>query len=126
VLPPQDLLRLLHDPEVRARVWYQVDHVFYLHALRDQFPRGEWVSWVAIHGIQLCWLAVGLVVLARRRTPGLTKLLVVWPLAYLAVYLVYQVDYYYPRHIIAAHLAMGLVTLNALGPGWTSETTRDT
>jgi hypothetical protein len=30
------------------------------------------------------------------------------------VYFVYVVDDYYPRHIIAGHLAM----LNALGRGW--------
>jgi hypothetical protein len=47
------------------------------------------------------------------------------PLVYLAVHLVYHVDFYYPRHIIAAHLAMGLVTLNALGRGRARQTGRE-
>lgn len=45
-------------------------------------------------------------------------LLVGLPLLYLGVRLIYVVDDYYSRHIIAGHLAMGLVTLNAVGQGW--------
>jgi hypothetical protein len=37
---------------------------------------------------------------------------------YLGVHLVYVVDFYYPRHVIAAHLAMVLVTLYAVGRGF--------
>lgn len=126
VLPPRELFRLFDDRDIQARTWYQIDHMFYLHTLRDQFPRGDWVSWAAIHGIQLLWLAVGLGTLARRNAPRTTKLLVGWPLVYLGVYLVYQVDYSYPRHIIAGHLAMGLVTLHAVGRGWPRAGRRET
>ncbi len=118
VVRPRDLASLLTEPAERQKVWYQVDHIFYLHTLRDPFPRGDWVSWAAIHGIQLVWLAVGLGTLARRAVPGATKVLVGLPLVYLGVHLFYQADFYYPRHIIAGHLAMGLVTLNAVGRGW--------
>ena len=55
------------------KVWYQVDHMFYLHTVRDHFPRGDWVSWVAIRGIQVLWLAAALLTLARRVAPGTTK-----------------------------------------------------
>jgi hypothetical protein len=118
VLPPRALLRFADDPKVRDRAWYQVDHMFYLHTLRDRFPRGEHVSWVAIHGMQLLWLAVGLLTLARRGAPGTTKILLGLPLVYLGVHLFFVVDFYYPRHIIAGHLAMGLVTLYAVGRGF--------
>lgn len=123
---PGELASLLTNPAVRDRVWYQVDHMFYLHALRDPFPRGDWVSWVAIRGIQLVWLAAVFLTLARRAAPGTTKVLMGLPLVYLAVYIVYHVDFYFPRHIIAGHLAMGLVTLHAVGRGWAREAGRET
>jgi hypothetical protein len=118
VIPPPDLLRYFHDPAVRHQVWEQVDHMFYLHDVRDAFPRGDYVSWVAIHSIQVLWLAVGLLTLARRTAPGMTKILLGLPLLYLGVHLVFQVDVYYPRHIVAGHLAMALVALYALGRGF--------
>lgn len=118
VIPPRAFLRFFGDPEVRSSVWYQVDHMFYLHTLRDVFPRGDFVSWAAIHSIQILWLAAGLVVLGRRTVPGMTKILLGLPLVYLGVHLVYVVDFYYPRHVIAAHLAMVLVTLYAVGRGF--------
>jgi hypothetical protein len=125
VLSPRRLLRFFDDPDVRARVWYQVDHMFYLHTLRDKFPRGEYVSWTAIHGLQLLWLGVSLLTLARRTAPGLTKILLGLPLAYLGVHLVFVVDFYYPRHIIAGHFAMALVSLHALGRGFGPAPARD-
>jgi hypothetical protein len=118
VIPLRDLLRVVHDAEVRTRVWYQVDHMFYLHTLHDAFPRGEYVSWVAIHSIQILWLAVCLLTLTRRTAPCMTKVLLGLPLLYLGVHLVYVVDFYYPRHIIAGHLAMAVVALYAVGRGF--------
>jgi hypothetical protein len=118
VIPPRNLLRVFLDPSVRNRVWYQVDHIFYLHTLHDAFPRGEYVSWVAIHSIQILWLTVGLLTLARRTAPRMTKMLLGLPLLYLGVHLVFQVDIYYPRHIVAGHLAMAVVALYAVGRGF--------
>ena len=40
------------------------------------------------------------------------------PLLYLGVHLVFQVDTYYPRHIVAGHLAMAVVALYAIGRGF--------
>ena len=118
VMPPGGLLRFVHDAGIRARVWYQVDHLFYLHTVRDAFPRGEYVSWAAIHSIQILWLAAGLLTLARRTAPCMTKILLGLPLLYLGVHLVFQVDIYYPRHIVAGHLAMAVVALYAVGRGY--------
>jgi hypothetical protein len=125
-IAPREVGGLLRDPAVREKVWYQVDHMFYLHTVRDRFPRGDWMSWVAIRGIQVVWLAVALLTLARRVAPGTTKVLMGLPLAYLVVHLVYHVEFYYPRHIIAGHLAMALVTLYAIGRGWAREAGRQT
>jgi hypothetical protein len=47
------------------------------------------------------------------------------PLVYLGVHLVYHVEFYYPRHVIAGHLAMGLVTLFAVGRGWAGQAGRE-
>jgi hypothetical protein len=124
-IAPRELTRVLRDPEVREKVWYQVDHMFYLHTLRDQFPRGDWVSWGAIRGIQLVWLAVGVLILARRAASGIAAALMALPLVYLGVHLVYHVEFYYPRHVIAGHLAMGLVTLFAVGRGWAGQAGRE-
>jgi hypothetical protein len=71
------------------------------------------------------WVVTCLVANRRRGfAPGAKVLLVALPLLYLGVHFVYVVDDYYPRHIIAGHLAMGLVSLNALGRGWPRTSSR--
>ena len=74
---------------------------------------------MAIRGLQILWLTACVLAFRRRGfAPGTKILLVALPLLYLGGHLVYVVDQYYPRHIIVGHLAMGLVTLNAVGRAW--------
>jgi hypothetical protein len=118
-LPPALWPRILHDPAVAKQALNQLDHVLYANPVDDPPPRGDALSRVAIRGLQVLW-ATACVLAIRRRgfAPGTKLLLVGLPVLYLGVHLVYVVDDYYPRHIIAGYLAMGLVTLNAVGRGW--------
>ena len=118
-LPPQKWPRILDDAAVRKEALNQLDHLFYVRPVDDPPPRGDALSRLAIRGLQVLWLATCLVALRRRGfAPGTKLLLLGLPLLYLGVHFVYVVDDYYPRHIIAGYLAMGLVTLNAVGRGW--------
>jgi hypothetical protein len=119
ILPPGMWPRIVDDAAVLKLALNQLDHVFYLNPVDEAFPRGDALSRLAIRGLQILWLATCILALRRRGFARGTKLLLVGvPLLYLGVHLVYAVDDYYPRHIIAGHLAMGLVTLNAVGAGW--------
>lgn len=59
------------------------------------------------------WIAVAVVAIVRHR--GDLKLpdwlLMLLPVAYLAPHVIYQVEVYYPRHIVAGYLAMGVSAL---------------
>ncbi len=118
-LPPSLWPRILHDPAVAKEALNQLDHVLYLNPVDDPPPRGDALSRLAIRGLQVLWAAACVLAIRRRGfAPGTKLLLVGLPVLYLGVHLVYVVDDYYPRHIIAGYLAMGLVTLNAVGRGW--------
>lgn len=62
-------------------------------------------------GLQWLWLATVIVALSTRRVPGVTIALLLVPLLYFIVHVLYVVDVYYPRHIIPGHLALGLSLL---------------
>ena len=111
--------RILDDAAILKEALNQLDHVFYINPVHDPPPRGDELSRTAMRGLQILWAATCILALRRRGFARGTKLLLLGlPLLYLGVHLVYVVDDYYPRHIIAGHLAMGLVTMNAVGQGW--------
>lgn len=69
-----------------------------------------WLLW----GMLALWLAaivMSLWRLVRRESSLRAWLLLFVPVAYLAPHLIYQVEVYFPRHIIAGYLAMGVVAL---------------
>ncbi len=118
-LPPAMWPRMLDDTAVLKEALNQLDHVFYINPVHDPPPRGDELSRAAMRGLQILWAATCVLALRRRGFARGTKLLLVGlPLLYLGVHLIYVVDDYYPRHVIAGHLAMGLVTMNAVGQGW--------
>jgi hypothetical protein len=71
-------------------------------------------------GLLLAWLvAAGATVRAWPRAPWPAVTLMALPALYLSVYLVFEVRDYFPRHLIIAYLAMGLVGVYvASGRGW--------
>jgi hypothetical protein len=124
-LPPRAWIHILDDPALMKEALNQLDHIFYVRPVDDPPPRGDALSRLVIRGLQVLWLATCLVALRRRGfAPGAKALLLGLPLLYLGVHFVFVVDDYYPRHIIAGHLAMGLVSLNALGRGWPRTSSR--
>jgi hypothetical protein len=88
----------------RAELAAHILQVLYLEPLPDLDLR------LAMHGLQVAWLLAAAAVIATwRRVDWLTRLLVFWPVALLGVHLFYTPLYYYPRHLVAGYLAMGLV-----------------
>jgi hypothetical protein len=70
------------------------------------------------YGLLLAWLVAGAATLrARPRTSWSAVALIPLPALYLAVYLVFEVRDYFPRHLVVAYLAMGLVALHAAARG---------
>ena len=99
-LPPSKLLAIGHDPAVRARAREQ------LRALLAFEPLGTAVVPFALHGLQVVWLVAPA---QWRRVDSTTRLLLLWPAVFLGVHVFYQTTTYYPRHLVAGYLAMGLV-----------------
>jgi hypothetical protein len=109
--PPARLARVATDPETRRVVRERLRGLTY--RIRDRGDRGRWVR-PAFHGLELAWLvALGAVLLRRWRLDWPGVLLVAAPLLFLGFHLFYQLRLHYPRHIVAGHVAMGLVTMFA-------------
>lgn len=71
-----------------------------------------WLLW----GLLALWLTGVLMALSRVRRKDFSLrgwLLLLVPIAYLAPHVIYQVEVYYPRHILAGYLAMGLGAIGA-------------
>jgi hypothetical protein len=67
-----------------------------------------------VRGLQILWLvAAGQALFGRRLSWPAQLLVLLVPALYLGVHLVYQVTVYYPRHVIAGYLSMGIVTMYA-------------
>ena len=98
--------------------------ILYLHPTRDANPARDRTSRPRCGGLQLLWVGTTIVALARRRLATGTKALLLVPLLYLGIHLLYAVNIYYPRHIVAGHLALGVSVLYALGRGWRTSPSR--
>ena len=110
MFPPSQLLAIGHDPAVREKVRIQ------LRALLAFQPLNTGALPFALHGLQAVWLVAAA---HWRRVDLTTRLLLLWPVVFLAVHVFYQATTYYPRLIVAGYLAMGLVgAYVASGRGW--------
>lgn len=114
-LPPGDLLNLWSDPAVARTLRGQLAAVLALP--QSQEPIGPALR-LLFHGLQALWVATAIwVVRVRVRAgawPGGAALMLL-PAAYLLPHLFVQVYVYYPRHIVAGHLAMAIAAVVALG-----------
>ena len=68
------------------------------------------LRWLA-RGAQVLWLVSVAGLFVGRRRPAGVYLLAAVPALFLGVHLFYQVTVYFPRHVVAGHLAMVLVAL---------------
>jgi hypothetical protein len=69
-----------------------------------------------LYALLAVWLAAVALAFARRRRRELTAsdwILLGLPVAYLLPHVVYQVEVFYPRHIVAGYLAMGVGAIGA-------------
>lgn len=105
------LVTVMHDDGVRATLLRQLRHVVVA------FPQApplagvphEWtVWWTSVRAVQLLWLVTCVSAVLRRRVDATSALVGLAPLLYLSVHVVYQVETYYPRHVIIGHLACGI------------------
>ncbi len=99
----------MNNPSVLSDLQRQLGHVLYQH---NELPV-EFLSY-GFRGLQLMWVLAAMSSFLVFPQKSLSKrLLFLLPVLYLTAHIFYQVTVYYPRHIVAGHLAMGLVA--ALG-----------
>ena len=113
VLQPSTFWEAWHDETARKRVLDQLDYLLYGPvAHRDLRLTGAGLFPV-FRGLQAVWvfaLVLGLRRLWRSGERG-DLIVLVTPAWFLATHLFYQLEVYYPRHIVIGHLAMAAVAL---------------
>ena len=116
VIPPDRWLDAQTDQEARRQVIEQLDFLLYgsTTGARHVLAGGE-LRFVFL-GFQLLWIiALGLASQRLWRFREVSILVMAaLPLVYLAPHLFYQVDVYYPRHVVIGYLAMAAVAFYAV------------
>ena len=125
-ITPTTYLQIWHDEGARTRVKEQLSNLFFTR--RPNRP-----VWLVFRGLQALWVAALCSVFVRIHlsiTQGVTVslirrpwvpgdfhrlLVLLTPAIFLAPHLFFQVNVYYPRHIVIGHLAMAAVALYATG-----------
>jgi len=107
-LPVATLAKIGSDPTARAAVLQVLRGLLFLPPWRGSIGNDD-VRFV-IYGLQVVWLVAFCLALGRS-VPVRLRILAFVPLVYLGVHVFYAVGNYYPRHILAAYFAMGLVTM---------------
>ena len=123
-ISPAQLPDLYRDPETRRKLWGLLAGILNIPESPEAKEGGDGFTRGTMRGIQGLWVATAIVVLPRRRMQPGAKALLLVPLLYLIVHLVYAVDIYYPRHIVAGHLALAISVLYVVGRGWAGGETR--
>ncbi len=108
VLPPRVLLEGLRDPAVLEKAWQQLVYLVYL-----QVPKRDFMGVsVAFHGLQIIWVVATIRgILSWRAIPKFALLLLAVPPLYLGVHYFYFMYNVLSRHVIMAHITMGLIAL---------------
>ena len=107
-LPVATFARATHDAAARAAVQQALRGLVFLPPLRSSIGNND-VRFV-IYGLLVVWV-VALCLALGRSVPMQLRILAFVPAMYLGVHVFYAVGNYYPRHIMAAYFAMGLVTM---------------
>jgi hypothetical protein len=111
-LPPSRLLDDWNSSLTRTLLAQQIDALLYRLEDINRTP----LQAAAFHGLLGVWIVVccaGLVRVVRHRDrPAIIGMLsLATPAAFLSVHVFYQVTTYYPRHIVAGYLAMGIAVI---------------
>ncbi len=107
----EQVLTVTHDAGVRATLLRQLRHVvvgFPQAPPLTGAPRDWNVWWLSVRGLQGLWLVACVTAVMQRRVDAAGLLVAMAPLLYLGVHVVYQVETYYPRHVIMGHLSCGI------------------
>lgn len=108
-----DLGQVLSDNAVGNEIRGHISAIFY-----DPPTPGlahdslGWLLWTML-ALWVAAIAMSLWRLLRRESSLRAWLLLLLPIAYLIPHVIYQVEVYFPRHIIAGYLAMGVCALGA-------------
>ena len=108
-----DLPHVVDDSQVGDEIRGHVGAIFY-----DPPTPGiteNSFRWL-LYALLALWIGAVILALIRRRRSELSVpdwILMAMPVAYLAPHVVYQVEVFYPRHIVAGYLAMGVSALGA-------------
>ena len=111
VIRPGQLLAIGHDDGVRATVARQLQYVTVAFPQEPPLTGSphDRVVWLAsVRLLQALWLVAVVVLLLRGPISTSSLLVAAAPLLYLGVHVVYQVETYYPRHVIMGHIACGI------------------
>lgn len=105
-LPPERIVHVFDDPDVRRQLREKVAAWSYL---TPSFARSDDLG-LAIVALIGAWLATATRLL-RRRDRWLEWSLVAWPIAFVLHSLFFDVEGYYPRHIVVFYVSVGAVVL---------------
>jgi hypothetical protein len=108
LLPSTWLAFLRGDPAAADLVREQMGMLF----LVADSPQSQWPTLIVMGFFSLAWLAVIIRALLRRRWFDLLWLAA--PVPFLAVHFIFNVSTYYPRHVVAGYLSLGITAVLAL------------
>jgi hypothetical protein len=107
-MPIGTLARIGSDATARAELMRIVRGLMFLPPWRNTIGKGD-LKFI-LYALLAVW-AAGLYLSLSRSVAARLRVLAVVPALYLGVHVFYAVGSYYPRHILAAYFAMGLVTM---------------
>ena len=111
VLPLDRWIEAQTGQEARQQVLAQLDFLLYGSTTAERHVLAGGGLRLVFLGFQLLWIvAVGVAIQRLWQLRQVSSLvMVVLPLVYLLPHLFYQVDVYYPRHVVVGYLAMAAV-----------------
>jgi hypothetical protein len=106
-----DLDQVFSNTHVGALIRGHIDAILYSPPKQRLTTASfGWLLWTLL-GLWIAALVATIGMQRRRRFSVSHWLILLLPIAYLAPHIVYQVEIYFPRHIIAGYLAMGVSTM---------------
>jgi hypothetical protein len=114
LLRPSELDDVFRDRQTRELLVDQAARTFYFRPADNLVVALPYVGSLAVlfHGLQLLWLAgIAYAIATRRHLSVEAKGLLLTPALLLLPFLFYNPLVYYPRHIVAGHLAMAVSSM---------------